>query len=188
MMSRLSGMRAFTLIETLIAVSILTIAIIGPFAAIQNALVASYVARDTLTASMLAQEGIEYVRAVRDENYIYIVANPGTTRGWFYGLDSSGGVNCVNRLCTVDPTKGNPFQSGAVQVCGTGTGPCPVLRQSASNFLFTQDLAHPATVFTRSVTLTSVSSTEMRVTSTVTWSTGHKQYSITLTEVLSAWL
>ena len=52
----------FTLVETLIAISIVTIAISGPMLSASRALIAANIARDQLTASYLAQEGIEYVR------------------------------------------------------------------------------------------------------------------------------
>jgi len=56
----------FTLIETLIAVTILTFAVSGPLYTAGRALVAAEIARDQLVASYLAQEGVESVRAMRD--------------------------------------------------------------------------------------------------------------------------
>ncbi|MBU3668980.1 MAG: prepilin-type N-terminal cleavage/methylation domain-containing protein [Candidatus Taylorbacteria bacterium] len=60
--------KAFTLIETLVAISILTIALTGPLAVIAQALRSSYFARDQITAYYLAQEAIEYIRNRRDIN------------------------------------------------------------------------------------------------------------------------
>lgn len=181
--------RAFTLVETLVAISILTVAIIGPFVAIQNALNASYAARDQLTASMLAQEAIEYARGVRDSNFIYKVANPSTTRTWLYGLDGTDGSdNCISpNVCVVDPTRGEPTVSGAVTPC---SGTCPALRLSPTTHLFTQETTtgFTTTVFTRSVTLSSVSANEMSVIVTVSFTSAHKSYSVTLTETLANWL
>jgi len=185
--------RGFTLVETMVAISILAVAIVGPFVSIQNALTASYAARDQLSASMLAQEGIEYVRAVRDGNFIYNVANPSSPRSWFYGLDSTGGVNCVDpnpndataRNCVVDPLGTTP-----VALCASfGAGACGVLYQIPSSFLYTQQSSgNVATSFTRKVTLASVSATEMRVTVTVTFTSGHKPYTVTISEILSNWI
>ena len=195
MMIKSTSSRAFTLVETLVAISILTVAIIGPFVAIQNALMASYAARDQLVASMLAQEAIEYVRAVRDSNYIYIAYTPGTTRSWFYGLDSTGGTNCVDP----DPNDSTPVRcmidttQDTVTHCGSGgNGTCTALNRSTANNVYTQASGHPATQFTRSVTLSAataeIPTREMRVTVVVSWMTGHRFYSITLTEVLAKWL
>jgi hypothetical protein len=61
-----------TMVETLVAISILTIAVIGPLGIIAQALHTSYYTRDQMTAYYLAQEAIEYIRNLRDEQSIKI--------------------------------------------------------------------------------------------------------------------
>ncbi|MEI6042004.1 MAG: hypothetical protein WCQ00_00330 [bacterium] len=61
-----------TMVETLVAISILTIAVIGPLGIIAQALHSSYYTRDQMTAYYLAQEAIEYVRNLRDVQSIGI--------------------------------------------------------------------------------------------------------------------
>ena len=61
-----------TMVETLVAISILTIAVIGPLGIIAQALHTSYYTRDQMTAYYLAQEAIEYVRNLRDQQSIAI--------------------------------------------------------------------------------------------------------------------
>jgi len=82
-----------TLVETLVAVSILTIAVIGPLGIIAQALHTSYYTRDQMTAHYLAQEAIEYVRNLRDNKSIEItgavVGNPEVVIGptdWLSGV------------------------------------------------------------------------------------------------------
>ncbi len=58
----------FTLIETLVAVTLLSVAIVAPVSLAARSLQSAYYARDQITASYLAQEAIESVRAVRDRN------------------------------------------------------------------------------------------------------------------------
>lgn len=58
----------FTLVESLVAISILMIAVIGPMFVVSQALKTSYFSRDQITSFYLAQEAIEYVRNVRDRN------------------------------------------------------------------------------------------------------------------------
>lgn len=60
----------FTLIETLVAITIVTVAVSGAFFTANSSMVAASIARDQLTASYLAQEGIEYVRMMRDNIYL----------------------------------------------------------------------------------------------------------------------
>jgi len=54
----------------MVAVTIVTLAISGALFTANSAIVAAEIARDQLTASYLAQEGIEYVRMIRDNEYL----------------------------------------------------------------------------------------------------------------------
>jgi prepilin-type N-terminal cleavage/methylation domain-containing protein len=183
--------RGFTLIETLVAVAILTTAIVGPFVAIEAAITASYTSRDQLVATMLAQEGIEYVRSVRDGNYMSIIQNPTSGRSWLFGLDgSNGSVNCVDATpsnniphrCLVDP-----FGSTEVETCDTGgSGYCEPLKLSTAG-IYTHDNG-TVTPFTRTLTMEALSATEMRIAVSVNFTSAHKPYVVRIEEVLYNWL
>lgn len=56
----------FTLVETLVAVTILVVASLGPIAIAAQGIASAAYAKDQVTASYLAQEGVEFVRHVRD--------------------------------------------------------------------------------------------------------------------------
>ncbi len=58
--------KAFTIIETLVATAIVMIAIAGPLVSANRALNAIIFSRDRIMASYLAQEGMEYVRLVKN--------------------------------------------------------------------------------------------------------------------------
>jgi prepilin-type N-terminal cleavage/methylation domain-containing protein len=176
------SIKGFTLVETLVAIAVLTVSIIGPFVAIQNALNASFAARDQLIGSMLAQEAIEYVRGVRDGNYIYNVQNPTIARSWFYGLDGSGGADCRANNCSVD------MNTYTHATCPAGV--CPVLNRNTTTYRYTTQsgAGYSASPFTRTLRLTSINAREMQVSSTVTWKTAGRTYTITVTEILGAWL
>lgn len=62
--------KAFTLVETMVAITIVTLAITAALFSSNSSLVAANIARDQLTASYLAQEGIEHVRLQRDNQYL----------------------------------------------------------------------------------------------------------------------
>jgi len=64
-----------TLIETLVAVTILSVAIIAPMTLTMQSLSAAIYARDQITAYNLAQEAIESVRSIRDGNILRIALN-----------------------------------------------------------------------------------------------------------------
>lgn len=83
----------FTLIETLVAISILLIAVAGPMVVVSQALTTSYYARDQITAFYLAQDAIEYIRNTKDTN---LSASSPTIA--MFGLE-----NCMNpSSCTID--------------------------------------------------------------------------------------
>lgn len=58
----LKNKKGFTIIETLVAVTILMISIVGPLTIAQKSLMASIYARDQVTASFLAQDIIEKIK------------------------------------------------------------------------------------------------------------------------------
>lgn len=58
--------RGFTILETLVAISILVLALTAPLAIVAQALRSSYYARDQVTAYFLAQEAVEFLRNMRD--------------------------------------------------------------------------------------------------------------------------
>lgn len=168
--------RGFTLVETLVAITIIALAIVGPLYAVQQSLNISRVSRDQLVASALSQEAIEYVRSIRDGNYLYTLRT-GTARSWLYGIDgTAGSTNCSTAPCVIDPTQ------------NTVSRTITALRRSSIG-LYNQEEG-TVTPFTRTIRLTAVpgSTTEIVLTVTVTWSTNGLPYTFTLTERLHNWL
>ncbi len=168
----------FTLVETLVAITIIAIAMTGPFFAVQQALNASRTARDQLIASSLAQEGIEYVRAVRDTNYL-------SGRSWLAGFDGTAGelsasANCFTADCVVDPAK---------RTARTTITPL-YISESGTNALYNQQQAGMQTPFTRKVRIANVSGRphEAVVTVTVTWTSRGQTQTVTVRETLNNWL
>ena len=72
----------FTLVEAMVAVTVLTLAISGAFFTANSAIIAAEIASDQLTASYLAQEGVEYVRKMRDDAYLAAVAGGNPANAW----------------------------------------------------------------------------------------------------------
>lgn len=177
-MMNTTPMRGFTLVETLVAITVVVTAMVGPLYAVQQSLNASRTAREQLIASSLAQEGVEYVRGMRDSNYLYVLANPGSSRSWLFGVDgTAGSVNCITAACVVDPTQNTVSRTIAP------------LYLSATN-LYNQAGSGTSTIFTRRVQLTAVpgSVSEMVVTVTVTWTMKGQARNVTIVERLHNWL
>jgi Tfp pilus assembly protein PilV len=176
--------RAFTLVETMVAVAILTVAIIAPFTAAQRALDASYAARDQLIAASLAQDGLEYVREVRMNNYL---ASP-SSYDPFGGMDSAPDCRAPN-TCTVDSLQG--YGAAGLRQC-VPTGDCsanPLYVTNTGNY--SQTVSGTKSAFTRSISLVvnpASAPNVVRATVVITWKTNNKPYTMTVSEDLYAWL
>lgn len=59
--------KGFTLVESLVAISILMVAIVIPMSIAQNGLNSATYSKDQMTAAFLAQDAIEYIKNKRDE-------------------------------------------------------------------------------------------------------------------------
>ena len=71
-----SKTKGFTLLETLVSVTILTVVIIGPLAVMVRAGVYSRQANDKTVASYLAEESIELLQNQYDSLYVFCKKNP----------------------------------------------------------------------------------------------------------------
>jgi prepilin-type N-terminal cleavage/methylation domain-containing protein len=191
MMTYPNNRQGFTLVETMVAVTILAFALIGPFTAIQSALVSSYVARDRLTAASLAQEGLEYVRSVRDNNYL-------AGREWNDGFDSSqnsrnqcyGNGSTPSGYCVVDPTLGD-FHTDADAMRGYSSaqvGSIPALRTNNEHVFIQEGSGGEEARFTRTIQIEELSDTEIRVTVVVSWNMAAVTYNATVVDNLHDWL
>ena len=68
---KLQTKQGFTLLETLIALSIFSITIVSLIVFISDGVANAKFTKNKLTASYLAQEGIEYMRNIRDTYVLY---------------------------------------------------------------------------------------------------------------------
>ena len=157
--------RGFTLIETLVAVSLLVIAIVAPMSLVSQALTTAYYARDQVAAYSLAQEGIEAVRAVRDGN---ILSNATTRTSNDLLLSIPIGQNF-----TVDATVTG---GGGLVACG---GTCALLKVDPAGVLYGHDATWTTYTKFRRVAYAQYAGPaginsghdEIRVTITVSWET-----------------
>ena len=179
----------FTLIETMIAITILTLAVTGSLFTASRAIIAAQNARTQLTASYLAQEGAEYVRAVRDNEYLSAYQAGGTnvsTVAWNNFL--AGDINqCSTAECSLDLTRPMGYGSGSSLFQCTGVE-CK-LYILASGVYATERSGQSGTVtpFVRTVQVTNVSSSEERIVSKVLWDFHGIPYSVTVTDHLTPW-
>ncbi len=77
----------FTIVEIIIAISILSFGIVSVYSVFSGIVILTYNISLRFTAAYLAQEGVEIVRNIRDNNFINMVSNPNLK--WSAGLIGS---------------------------------------------------------------------------------------------------
>lgn len=187
----------FTLMETLIAVLVLSLALTGPLVIAQKGLQAALIAKDQIGAFELAQDAVEYVRYARDTNCLAAGASAGgcPAAQWIVGnANPAQTVNltpCVSaagtNACTVDVIANT-------QPAACAGGVCPAINYDSSRNYFTY-ASGSASIFTRTIQITSpvcntgntlCNSSEAAMTVTVQWS-DPISHSITVRENLLDW-
>ena len=178
--------RGFSLIETLIAITILMIAITGPLALVQAGLFSANHERNEVTAIYLAQEAMEYVKNLRDSNSY--VLNSGISGDWLASPDGTlltTICGSVTSGCYVDPHKTlfagtsfiQPVSSGRELLQLTTVGGVQEYDYSTSG---------APTSFERIVTVdlvpSSVSPDEAAVSVTVNWNDNNISRTYTINE------
>ena len=182
----------FTLIEAMVAVTVITLAVAGPLVTASRAVVASQIAHDQLIASYLAQEGIEYVRAMRDDEYLRVhTQTNASTLAWsdFVTGDPAtyaGSVrDCRSTACILDPSRTMGTGSG-LALCQVGI--CALAPLYLDSNGYNQQGSGSATIFTRTVQAFDVAGgNEERIVSKVTWTSHGYPYAITVTDHLTPW-
>ncbi|PJE74182.1 MAG: hypothetical protein COV01_01630 [Candidatus Taylorbacteria bacterium CG10_big_fil_rev_8_21_14_0_10_41_48] len=153
--------RGFTLVEAMVAISILSLSITGPMIIAQKGIGSAIYARDQITAFYLAQEAVEYIRNVRDSNRI-------NQASWLSYLPTclAGGT------CQIDARYTDYTNESAISACLSGT--CPVLSfDTSQNFYgYGSGGSWESTRFTRDVQVTETQANKEAVISvTVSWNT-----------------
>lgn len=202
--------KGFTLVETLIGITILLVSVITPLSVASYAITYSNNARDEVVATNLAQEALEFIRNERDKSFM-AVTNPAPARmqnflNKFGGYGTGAETICyASTGCGVDVRQ--TVITNAVRNCAIA-GECGVLwvnnktqTSIPPTFTFTQENLRSgydpslsnwtATKFTRIVTMKVVGDrsipTEVEVTATVTWKNGVNNRSITMRQYLKSW-
>jgi prepilin-type N-terminal cleavage/methylation domain-containing protein len=169
----------FTLIETLVAVTLLTVAVIAPITLTAQSLQTAFYARDQITAFYLAQEAIEAIRSILDGQILQITQTANAS-----GLNIFGPIPLSNQPFTVDARIAN--SSGAITSC---SGTCPPLQTDGTLYGYQSGWSNSN--FTRTVKAAFVGAgqDEIRITVTVTWQTGAYQVrTFSISENLYRWV
>ncbi len=178
----------FTLVETLVAITILLLVIVGPMSIISTATHSTNFSSEQVVASFLAQEGIELVQKARDDLVLEDFSS-GTedNSAWQDFLDSSGAFGeCV------DNGSGLPEACG-LEMATNAAGTVSVVDCNAANrdncrlYINSNDAqrsrythnsgGNAETIYFRTINLQPDPSgiRDVLVTSKVTWRTGEQR-------------
>src|SRR3989338_3680347 len=145
-----SKTKGFTIIESLVAISILLVAIAGAGSAIQTGISSYIFSKDQIIAFYLAQEGFEQVRNYRDENVL-------NGRFWL-----AGAVPSVPYY--VDATQ------NAFTLC---PGTCPFIKQDQESGAYGHNASWDiTTIFRIEIRLEQINDHEVAIYVTIHWNKG----------------
>lgn len=177
--------KGFTVLETIIAIAVVSLAIAGATSAVRTGLVGTSIAKEQVKAFYLAQEAIEILRNKRDGNILSnLYGTP--TSSWLQGIAGDGDPCGQQRVCTVDATTLGLSNAGC-----TGWDSCPYLTQNSTTFLYGYDPSWITTPYRREVQIECAgpcdAATEVAVSVQVSWSHGTTQRSFKTKTILANW-
>ncbi len=181
----------FTLVETLISLSIFSFAILGLMSVLGSGIANTHYAKTKLVASYLAQEGIEYMRNIRDDFMLY---SPSSAAGWAAFnvhltrpqslCDVNGCYFDDSNLDYSNPSK--PMAGIDLNLCAGQGAVCPDLLYDGATGKYGYASGFPSG-YNRKIRTLVIGAKETRVTSTVSWMQGSGAYSITFSENFFDW-
>lgn len=169
----------FTLIELVVSIFILVVAIIGIYNSFSTIVILTSGASSRFTAAYLAQEGIEIVRNMRDNNWL-------NSETWSNGL-----LGCENG-CEAD------YKTDTLMSANAGLTPFGDTYLKIKNdpditknvfYSYNSSSSFTATKFKRKITITPNATNQdvLKVSVLVTWMEKDEPFSITVEEYLYDW-
>ena len=179
--------RGQTLVEALVALSILTVGFVGIVTLLTKSFQLNRTTSNDTQATYLAAEGIEVAKNIVDYDVYYGLRQSSTTNDWGCSFDLNVGQRADYAL--------------AYDIAPTDCATPPMIQSPTGDELYLiTDAADPdvdmytyngfgnqPTDFTRDVWITAVSNNELDVQSTVTWTDGGQSNTITLEDHFYNW-
>lgn len=170
----ITGERGFTLVETLVAISVFTVSIMGLMSVLSDGIADTNYAKKKIVAEYLAQEGIEYIRNMRDTYVLYTSFNKWTDF-------KAKMAPCVsNNECGFDISVFPPD----VFVCSAHTEECKLYIDKGN---YNTNLSGSDSGFVRKIRVSTINTDQLRIFSTVSWNQESGEHSVIFSEDLFNW-
>lgn len=165
----------FTVLESIVAIAVLSLSIAGVFSAIQQSFSQATIAKDEVKAFYLAQEAIEIIRNKRDANQLKNAA--GITSSWLTDIAEDSTDPCYfNKICETDgfskilvPCSGTPATLDSCDNLKQNTDPND---PNYAMYTYESGSSWKTTNFKRSIQIESVNADEIAITVQVSWTKG----------------
>lgn len=181
----------FTLVETLVSVAIFSVSILGLMSVLSDGIADINYSKKKIIATYLAEEGVEYIRNMRDTYALYDI--PGGQTGWadFNTKLNTGDCDEVNG-CYFNNRDVNysaqdkPITNLILNACtSVSCDNAPLLYDITTGMY---GYSGTDSYFKRKIKINTVSADETKVSSTVYWTQGSGTYQITFSENLFNWM
>ena len=174
---RVNDKKGFTLVEALVAITILTVGILSGLILTSRSLYSVSIIQDRLRAAMLAQEGIELVREIRDTNFVSRIE--GEDVAWDSGLGSgkyiieshAGDSDSINLIPLTDSDAADEL---------------PKLKFNDSTHLYSYSSGQESPFF-RMIIIEKINDSELKIQSIVKWRSKNVQFEIIVEDHLYNW-
>jgi prepilin-type N-terminal cleavage/methylation domain-containing protein len=187
--------RGFTLVETLVAISIFSLSVLGIMSVLSQGIKDTNYSKRKITATYLAQEGVEYVRNMRDTYVLFDATDP--QAGWNDGFLNKF-QNCQAIGCYIEDEdvsyidNSQPIIDVDVRACGDATcSSRPLLyNETTGKYGYVSGINSG---YYRKIQVVPITDgdgevNEVKIISTVYWSQGSGSYNVSFSESLFNWL
>ena len=171
-MSIRSSQNGFTIIESLVALAILSLSLMPMLVVVTMSSRIATSVKNNLVAAMLAQEGIEVVRAIRDTNWL-------NGRAFYIGLNEDAETGTTKDGLVQYDTANSlmPYDASAKLYVDNNSGIYSYDNNSGSS----------PTLFTRKISVTKISNAELKIISEITWNEPPRSKIISVEDHLFDW-
>jgi type II secretory pathway pseudopilin PulG len=170
--------KGFTIIETLVAILIFSVSILGILSVMASGVTNVNYAKNKMIAEYLAQEGIEYMRNMRDTDALY------QPNGTGFSVFQNELTSCTSSApCGFD----NSIAPGPSSTFTACSGTACLLYFNNGSYNFSHALGS-SSGFTREVWINLINSNEIQIFSGVYWPQGSTTQKIIFSETLYNWI